>query len=103
MSGEQQYIVEKILSKGKVDGEIKYLIKWLDWPVSDATWEPINNLKGVLYMLEEFDKKIADEIKNNRNMVNKMFFETQQGTREINKSHKHKKVYTDYDKSINSS
>jgi hypothetical protein len=51
-----------------INGVGKYLIKWngkvidsnlLGYPRSQSTWEPKENLKNVLYMVEEFDKKLS--------------------------------------------
>ncbi|KAI3379906.1 hypothetical protein SNEBB_006178 [Seison nebaliae] len=36
---EQEYKVEKILKKRVVNGEIEYLVKWLNFPNEDNTWE----------------------------------------------------------------
>lgn len=44
------YEVESILDCQYVRGKVKYLIKWLDYPHSENTWEPKTNLKcpGIL-------------------------------------------------------
>lgn len=38
--------VEKIIKKKKVGGEVKYLVKWVGWPESSNTWEPIEHLEN---------------------------------------------------------
>ena len=44
-SGEELYSVEKILDKRiRKGGRAEYLIKWLNYPESENTWEPENNL-----------------------------------------------------------
>ena len=44
-SGEELFSVEKILDKRiKKGGGIEYLIKWLNYPESENTWEPESNL-----------------------------------------------------------
>ena len=35
---------EKILNTWKVNGEIQYLVKWVNYPVNEATWEPASNI-----------------------------------------------------------
>ena len=35
---------EKILDTRKVHGEIQYLVKWVNYPVNEATWEPAGNI-----------------------------------------------------------
>lgn len=32
----------------------EWLVKWLGWPESAATWEPIENLQGCLHLVNEF-------------------------------------------------
>lgn len=44
------YIVEKIVDKRTV-----YWIKWLGYPNSENTWEPIENLKSCPEMVEAFE------------------------------------------------
>lgn len=60
------YLIEKILGK-KIDedGEIKYKIKWMNFPQNQCTWEPISNLldpefkdtSGVPEMIEQFERR----------------------------------------------
>ena|SRR5271155_4452258 len=38
------YDVEEILDYKIQDAQVKYLIKWLDYPHSENTWEPKGNL-----------------------------------------------------------
>ena len=51
------YQVEKILEKRSTPAGVQYLIKWEGWPKEDSTWEPLENLKKVSYMVNEFDRK----------------------------------------------
>ncbi|KAF2647070.1 hypothetical protein K491DRAFT_553316, partial [Lophiostoma macrostomum CBS 122681] len=39
-----QYKVEGILTHKGQPGKLRYLIKWLGWPVEESTWEPESNL-----------------------------------------------------------
>ena len=49
------YQVEKIAGS-KVKGQKKYYeIKWLGYSSDENTWEPIENLTNILYMVEEFE------------------------------------------------
>ncbi len=91
-----EYQVEKILNKRIIDGQTKYLIKWMDWPATDSTWEPIENLDNVLYMVEEFKENLKEEKKKNKKEISKMYFDTQQGKRENNIG-KSRKTYTEVD------
>jgi len=53
------YTIEKILRKNKFDEGIKYLVKWVGYSVKDSTWEPIENLENVIYMVEDFEKELS--------------------------------------------
>ena len=52
---EDYYIVEKIIEKKKVNKRKKehwlYLVKWVDFPETENTWEPKENLENVKDML----------------------------------------------------
>lgn len=47
---------EKILKSRRRNGKIQYLVKWSNYPSSENTWEPEENILD-LQLLEEFDKK----------------------------------------------
>ena len=47
---------EKILKSRRRNGKIQYLVKWSNYPSSENTWEPEENILD-LRLLEEFDKK----------------------------------------------
>jgi len=49
------YTVEKILDKVVVAGKIYYWIKWKGYPISQATWEPIENLHTIIDLLVNFE------------------------------------------------
>lgn len=53
---EKEYIVEKILEKRKFRNEYKYKVKWLGYPESKSTWEPISHLTKCLDLIEIFEK-----------------------------------------------
>lgn len=63
---EDEYIVEKILDRKKINGVIKYKIKWEGYDENDCTWEPRQNLENVNYLIEEFDNKIKEKEKSNK-------------------------------------
>ena len=40
----EEYEVEKIIDKRIINGKLEYKIKWVGYPMSQCTWEPIRNL-----------------------------------------------------------
>lgn len=52
-----KFYVEAILDQRiNLKGQIEYLIKWEDYAIEDATWEPSENLQEVKPLLEQFEK-----------------------------------------------
>ena len=44
-TGEEEWHVEKILKCARVEGKLKFLVKWEGYDSEDDnTWEPMNNL-----------------------------------------------------------
>lgn len=41
---DNQFYVECILGRKNQSGVLKYKVKWLGWPVSDSSWEPVWNI-----------------------------------------------------------
>ena len=69
MSREVFYAIEKILDRRKIRDKYQYKIKWEGYPMTQCTWEPIENLKNALYLVEEFNKN--HPMKNNKSKNNK--------------------------------
>lgn len=61
---EEEYIVEKILDKKKINGSWKYKVKWEGYSEEECTWEPRENLRNVKYLVDEFEGKYSDKTKN---------------------------------------
>ena len=49
------YDVEKIINKTRIGRKNYYLVKWLNYPIEDCTWEPLSNLQNVKFLVENFD------------------------------------------------
>ena len=41
-----EYYVEKVIKMRVKEGREEFLVKWIDYPSSEATWEPFENLSG---------------------------------------------------------
>lgn len=50
------YKVEKIINYKTKNNKRLYLIKWLNYPISDSTWEPKTHLINIDYMVKDFNK-----------------------------------------------
>ncbi|ETV65440.1 hypothetical protein H257_17835 [Aphanomyces astaci] len=48
-TGEQMYIVEKLLKKRQFNRKLEYLVKWHGQPESEATWELMKDIKHVVH------------------------------------------------------
>lgn len=47
------------MDKRVVHGRSQYLVKWENYSSADNTWEPLSNLKSVLHLVEQYDKKVT--------------------------------------------
>ncbi len=41
-----EYYVEKVIKMNVKEGREEFLVKWIGYPLSEATWEPFENLSG---------------------------------------------------------
>jgi Chromo (CHRromatin Organisation MOdifier) domain len=46
VGGFEEYEVEQIPAQRRRRNKAQYLVKWKNYPVSDASWEPHSNLEG---------------------------------------------------------
>ena len=53
---EDEYEVEAILDKKLVRQKPFYLVKWLGYPLHEATWEPLTHLINTQELVNEFEK-----------------------------------------------
>jgi len=54
-----QFEVERIMGKRQRNGRTEYHVKWADYDVDEATWEPAENIAGAQDALDEFNARIA--------------------------------------------
>ena len=50
----EQYVVEKVLNHRWTDGELYFQVKWVGYPVDEATWEPELNLNCPLLVQQYY-------------------------------------------------
>jgi len=55
---DPMFEVEKIVKKKISNGEPLYLIKWKNYPDSQNTWEPSDNLQTIQELIDKFEGKI---------------------------------------------
>ncbi len=55
---QEEYEVERILQRGNVKGAVHYLVKWKNYPQSEATWEPLSNLSECQKAVQEFESLV---------------------------------------------
>ena len=53
---QEEYEVESILDKKIVRRRPFYLIKWLGYPLHEATWEPLAHLTNAKDLVDEFEQ-----------------------------------------------
>ncbi len=58
-AGEPQYEVEVLLDKRTIRtggrNTIQYLVKWFGYPIHEATWEPIQNLRAAQDSIQQYE------------------------------------------------
>jgi Chromo (CHRromatin Organisation MOdifier) domain len=55
--GEKVYKVEQILKHRKCGQGYEYLIKWVGYLITKASWEPKSNLTGAINILQEYQEQ----------------------------------------------
>ena len=60
-NGAPEWLVDRLLDHRKVKRGARYvdqyLVEWKGYPISEATWEPIENLTGSIELVTEFNKQ----------------------------------------------
>jgi chromobox protein 1/chromobox protein 5 len=54
MSKEDYYEIDQVLDYKVHKHKKYYLIKWKGYSSKDNTWEPFDNLKNVLHLIDQF-------------------------------------------------
>jgi hypothetical protein len=56
-TNQEEFEVETILDKRIIRRKPQYLVKWMHYPLHDATWEPLENLANSMDKLKEFENQ----------------------------------------------
>ena len=60
-NGAPEWLVDRLLDHRKVKRGARfidqYLVEWKGYPVSEATWEPIENLTGAMELVSEYNQQ----------------------------------------------
>jgi len=65
-TGREEYEVETILDKRIIRKKTQYLVKWVGYPLHDATWEPVQNLSNAPERIKEFELTRTSNLKEGR-------------------------------------
>ena len=57
MGDNDIYYVEKILYRRKVNDRYEYKIKWEGYPMNQSTWEPLENLRTAMELVDEYNNE----------------------------------------------
>jgi len=68
-SQAKEFYVEAIIDKRvNLKGQEEYLVKWEDYSIEDATWEPLENILVLKPLLEQYEKSKANSLSGNNNI-----------------------------------
>ncbi|KAE8205032.1 hypothetical protein CF327_g7674, partial [Tilletia walkeri] len=57
INDQPEYEVEAILSKRTYRRQLQYLVKWVGYPLYDATWESVGNLTNSQRLIQDFEDR----------------------------------------------
>ena len=66
IDGEEEWEPEAILHHKKVrGGSLRYFVKWKEYPITDASWEPVTCFEHAQELLDVYKKWVGLLIKDN--------------------------------------
>ena len=60
VESDEEYKVERILDKKTISETVHYLVKWKRYNTSESTWEPKQNLRNCVRMLQHFEGEMKN-------------------------------------------
>jgi hypothetical protein len=69
IDGFEEYVVESILDYKLIRRKPHYLVKWEGFPLSDATWEPVGNLRSCPAKLQAFREAQTQRMKPHQTTI----------------------------------
>jgi hypothetical protein len=57
----EEYEVEEVLDSRESDGKLKYRVRWKNYPPSEDSWEPPENLANAQNLVDEFHRAYPDK------------------------------------------
>ena len=98
MSEDKLYLVERILNRRKINGTYEYKIKWVGYPMSESTWEPLKNLETAKEIVAEYDKTHPIS-KQNRSSKSLSRRKNESFINKKRKEEKNEKIFDEFKKS----
>jgi hypothetical protein len=62
----EEFEAEEILDSRIRNGKLQYYIHWKDWPISERTWEPLENLVNAQKLVNGFHRAYPSKPRSNR-------------------------------------
>ena len=66
IEGQEEFKVEKIINKRMIRGKEKFLVRWKGYMAEEDTWENRENLENAKELVEEFERKYGEKVKELR-------------------------------------
>ena len=65
---DNSFEVEDLLDKKIENGNVYYKVKWLGYPPSESSWEPLINLEGASELVNDFENKLKSNLNNEKEL-----------------------------------